>query len=145
MPIPPFLAKIIQAIEDNFHRHSFIFIFFCVTIVFTTFSTILVTIAKSDPDNEVSNEEQRIFLHGDPVSPSEKPACSSTLFYPRSQDWTISEANVEGLLAAHRNYISGRFSEIQDNRIYFKTDPRDTLLKAEEGLEAKDEDAQPEV
>ncbi|KAF5354267.1 hypothetical protein D9756_006969 [Leucocoprinus leucothites] len=156
MSISPFLAATFQAIKDAYGRHPTLLIFFTVTLLFTVLSVTLITIVTGDPDNRLSSpvdEEGRIFLPREsdsPYSPSigsiNSPISSDPNWrsVPKRRDGNISQANVERLLAAHRDRMGGRFSDqVWDERIYFDVDPQDALLRTRGGSESEDEDAVP--
>lgn len=144
MSVLPILAAILRSIKDAYFNHPFIFVFFTIPLVFTIASVVLLIVVVDDPENRPlspSDEEAGLFSASS-YSPSHESLSSSTRdldtkFVPRSLQRKVSEANVEGLLAAHRE----RYSDvIWDERTYFRVDPRDVIQRVEEGDQSEDED-----
>jgi hypothetical protein len=152
MPLFPFLEAILLGIKDIYSHHPFIFVFFAVSAVFTVASIILVIVAIGDPDNHPlrpTDEEGRVFLSpsfDSPYSPSNESVSPiseglHTKFIPKNLERRVSEANVERLLAAHRDHERGSVSDdIWQERLFFNIDPRDTIQEVQED-ESEDEDA----
>ncbi|KAJ3575400.1 hypothetical protein NP233_g1126 [Leucocoprinus birnbaumii] len=153
MPISSLLAATFRSVQDAYSSYPLLFIFSTVALAFTVLIVTLVTIVGGDPDsaNSPIDEERRIFLPREtdsPISPS-VDSISSPLradstnwsFAQRSQETKISEANVERLLAAHRDVVGDRLSDgILEGGIYLTSNCHDDLSRAGEREEFEDEE-----
>jgi hypothetical protein len=142
------LVALCQGIKDMYLSQPFLVIFFIVLVAFTVLSITLFTIIAGDSDSQMFSpldEERKIFLSPDPdflhspSSESENSDMDSSLEFVIKRKFEVNDANVERLLAAHRDHVGGKLpEEIWNDRTSFSVDSRDVLQRVKEGDETED-------